>query len=136
MQSKKMKKVLRNIWCGTKTFLTFNGIFQRAGRAAGTTTRKCVYYHVWKDWGSYSVMKQGNPAFSYRTGFHCIILHYYHYIIASTVLQFLKKFFTASLKLFTASKMLLLYCCFWKSFYCFFEAFTASKMLLLYYYYW
>ena len=37
-------------------------------------------------------LKQGNPAFSYRTGFHCNILLYYHYIIASTVLLFLKKF--------------------------------------------
>jgi len=42
-------------------------------------------------WGVY-LKKQGNPAFSYRTGFHCNILLYYHYIIASTVLLFLKKF--------------------------------------------
>ena len=46
------------------------------------------------------------------------------------------KSFYCFFEAFTASKMLLLYCCFWKSFYCFFEAFTASKMLLLYYYYW
>ena len=25
------------------------------------------------------ILKQGNPAFSYRTGFHCNILLYYHY---------------------------------------------------------
>ena len=46
------------------------------------------------------------------------------------------KSFYCFFEAFTASKMLLLYCCFWKSFYCFFEAFTVSKMLLLHCCFW